>query len=235
VRKLAAVVIGNVAALVAFAGAASSSATIDLIWIDVTNVDSNGQPICLDRLNRNCPQLGTTLSNVATSETITLGVIVTAGPAGVIGAGVNVNYGDALPTFSVAGFQSLVTWSQGQHWLVRYFGVTSDLPPVIDNINATSVQPFSAGIGLPPGQTAYLGTVSFHMDQIASGTLEFAVGASGPGGTDGVGNQAYENITSTTTFNSAFVVPEPNALTALSSGIAMLSLLHQRRQNSAAR
>ncbi len=42
-----AAVVGSVAALVGFAGAANASATIDLIWIDVTNVDSDGNPICL--------------------------------------------------------------------------------------------------------------------------------------------------------------------------------------------
>ena len=101
--------VGSVVALVGFAGAASASATIDLIWIDVTNVDSDGNPICLEPAERNCPQLGTTISSLAVADDITLGVIITAGPLGSLGAGVSVNYGDALPNLSVTKFGVLLT------------------------------------------------------------------------------------------------------------------------------
>ena len=46
---------------------------------------------------------------------------------------------------------------------------------------------------------------------------------------DDVLDRAGNAISSTTTFNSAFYVPEPSALTALGSGIAMLALLYRRR------
>ena len=98
-------------ALVGFAGTANASATVDLIWIDVTSVDSAGEPICLRPAERNCPRLGVTSSSVAffPSENIALGVIITAGPHGSLGAGVSVNYGDAVPGFSVVDFQSVTT------------------------------------------------------------------------------------------------------------------------------
>jgi hypothetical protein len=101
--------LGSLVALLGFAGAAQASATIDLIWIDVTNVDTAGNPICLRPAERNCPQLGTTLTNVAVTDNITLGVIITAGPGGIVVAGVSVGYGDALPKLSVVGFESLAT------------------------------------------------------------------------------------------------------------------------------
>ena len=71
-RKFIAVAMGSVVALVGFAGAANASATVDLIWIDISDVDTNGIPICLRPLNRDCPQLGTTLTSVAVTDTITL-------------------------------------------------------------------------------------------------------------------------------------------------------------------
>ena len=79
------VVIGA-AALVGFAGAAQASATIDLIWIDTTD------PACIDAARRDCPRFGATISSVAATDNITLAVIVTAGPKGLQGASVGVDY-----------------------------------------------------------------------------------------------------------------------------------------------
>jgi len=233
VLKSFAITMVSVLTLLGFAGEADASATIDLIWLDVTNVDAGGNPICLRPLQRNCPQLGTTLSNVAATDNITLGVIVTAGAGGVIGAGVSVDYSDVLPAFSVIDFRSVTTFSQNGWWLQQSVGTTSDIPPFIDSINALTLSSLGAGTGLPAGQSAYLGTVSFHKDQILDGTFEISVGNFGPGGTDGIGNLDHQIITSTTTFNSAFVVPEPSAMQALGSGLAMLALLHRQRQHSA--
>jgi hypothetical protein len=204
-RKFFAVAMGSLVALFGSAGAANASATVDLIWIDISIVDTNGIPICLKSLNRNCPQLGTTLSSVAVTDNITLGLIITAGPGGLMGAGVSVDYSDVLPTLSVNGFRSLTTTNPA-YWLPTSLGVVSDMPPFIDNFSALSLTFAANGIGLPAGQSAYLGTVSFHKDQLLNGTFEVAVGAFGPSGTDGVGDLAGQDITSTTTFNSAFVV-----------------------------
>ncbi len=215
-RNLLAAALVSALALGGVAQEARASATVDLIWIDVSNVDTAGEPICLQPLERNCPQLGTTLSAVSVNDRITLGVIVTAGPGGVVGAGVSVDYSNLLPIFSVDGFRRLNTSTPGRRWLLQGVGNTSDIPPFIDNINATSLVWYGAGIGLPSGQTAYLGTVSFRKDQPGSGSFEIAVGVDGPRRTDAVGNLAYEKISSTTTFNSAFVsnvlpTPTPTA------------------------
>jgi hypothetical protein len=104
-RKFFTAAMGSVVALVGFAGVANASATVDLIWIDISNVDSNGNPICLRASDRNCPQLGTTLTSVAVTDTITLGLIITAGPGGLVGAGVSVDYSNVPPSFSVNDFQ----------------------------------------------------------------------------------------------------------------------------------
>jgi hypothetical protein len=229
---------GSVVALVGFAGAANASATVDLIWIDVSVVDTAGNPICLRPAKRNCPpdpkspDGGVTINVLGVTEDITLGVILTAGPGGVIGAGVSVDYDDALPKFSVTAFRSLQT-TKPLMYLPNEVSPPTNQPPFIDNFSALSLTNIGLGIGLPAGQTAYLGTVTFHNDQPGPGIFEIAVGAFGPGGADGIGNLAHQHISSTTTFNSAFVdTPEPNALTALGSGIAMLALLYRRRRYS---
>ncbi len=198
----AAAALASVAVLVGFAGAAQASATVDLIWIDVTNVDSNGNPICLSPAQRNCPQIGTTISSVAVTDIITLGVIITGGPLGLIGAGVSVNYGDALPMLSVIDFGSLTT----EPFLPHFLGPAANDPPFIDLINATAVPGLGKGIGLLAGQSAYLGTVTFHKDLVVNGFFEIAVGVDGPRGADGVINLSGAEISSTTTFNSAYLL-----------------------------
>jgi hypothetical protein len=196
---LAAAAMGSVVALVGFAGAANASATVDLIWIDKTDT------ACIDDGRRDCPQLGTTLTSVAVSDRITLAVILTAGPNGSWGAAVSVDYGDALPNLSVADFQSLTT-TLPLPYLPLSLGSTTDQPPFIRNINSGAAPPIGQGIGLPAGQSAYLGTVSFHKDLIVNGTAEIAVGTNGPRGADDVLDGIGNVITATTTFNSAFLV-----------------------------
>ena len=239
-RELLAAAVCSAVALVGFAGAANAGATVDLIWIDVTGTNAMGNVLCLrDTVMgiptpRNCPfdprapSDGHTIQFVPSSAHITLGVIVTAGAGGVVGAGVSVDYDDASPLLSVTHFSALTTsWS-----LVQFVEPPSHTLPFIDHINALSLT-FFTGLGLPAGQSAYLGTVSFHMDQRMSGTFEIAVGTFGPSGKDGIGDLGNQVITSTTTFNSAFVtIPEPGALAALGSGIAMLALLYRRRRYS---
>jgi hypothetical protein len=117
-------------------------------------------------------------------------------------------------------------------YLPFHLGTTTNQPPYIDNINSFGSPILGSGIGLPPAATAYLGTVTFHNDVLVNGTLEIIVGTDGPGGSDDVLDGVGNSITGTTTFNSAYIVPEPNALTALGSGIAMLALLHRRRLHS---
>ena len=236
-RKFLAAAMGSLVVLVGLAGAANAIATVDLIWIDVSVTDGAGNPVCLEPANRNCPpdprspDSGVTINSLTTSDTITLAVIITASTGGVVGGGVSVDYSDVLQIISGVNFSSLS--STIPPWLPDHFGLTSNMPPFIDNINATSIPYASIGTGLPANQSAYLGTVSFHLDQLVNGTYEIEVGAFGPGGTDGIGKLSLQDITSTTTFRSAFItIPEPSALPALGSGIAVLALLHRRRRHS---
>lgn len=162
---------------------------------------------------------------------ITLVAILTAGPDGSWGAGVSVNYGDALPQVSVLGFQSMTT-TKPFVYLPLSSGTTTDQSPYIDHINALADPPAGFGLGLPAGGTAYLGTITFHKDLVAHGTYEIRVGTDGPGGADAVFDGFGDDISATTAFNSAFLLPEPVAPTALGSGIAALALLLRRRLHS---
>ena len=208
-RKFFSAAAGSLVALTGLAGAANASATIDLIW---TATGTN--------------QIGGITSPVSVSSTITLQVILTAGSAG---AGVSVDYSGAMSALSVIGYASLT----GGSILPNNIQAATDTGSQIENINRVCCG-YYYGIGLSPGASAQLGTVTFHRDSSPAGTFEIGSDANGP--TDGVLNLIGGDITPTTTYNSAFItIPEPNALTALGSGIAMLSLLHRRRRSSAAR
>lgn len=198
------------AAAVGFASGANASATVDLIWIDVSATNLMGNPVCLMPANRNClpdPRSydgGTAIRSVLVTDNITLGVILTAGPSGSMGGGVSVNYGDALPKFSVVDFQSF-TSTFPRVYLPLNLGSTTDRPPYIDNINSAGVPQLGNGLGLPPGASAYLGTVSFQKDFFVNTTSEIGVGTDGPNGTDAILDLSGANISATTTFNSARV------------------------------
>ena len=191
-RKFFAVAVGSAVALVGFAGAANATATIDLIW-------ANGSD---------------TISGVDTSQTITLSVILTAGPAGSTGAGVSVDYSAALGKLSVISFSSMPSAFGGA--LPLTVGDTTDTGSRIDNINSVALIPFGLGTGLvAEGDSHMLGTVTFHKDVLVNETFEIRVDTNGP--TDGVLNLAGEEIQNTSTFNSAFLinVPELGALPLL--------------------
>jgi len=229
---------GSLVALAGFASAANASATVDLIWLDVSVTNAMGNPICLLPANRNCPpdprspDSGVTVSGLAVTDSITLGVILTAGPAGSIGGGVSVNYGDALPKVGVTGFQSFTT-TKPFVYLPLNLGTTTNQSPYIDNINSAAAPPLGNGLGLPAGVSAYLGTVTFHKDVLVNGTFEISVGTDGPGGTDNVLDGIGNTITSTTTFNSAFLVnvPEPGALSLLVMGLGGMLLAGRGRRS----
>ena len=228
-RKFFAVAMGSVVALAGFASTANASATVDLIWIDKSDTT------CLRPIRRDCPRLGTTLGvdpEIATSDNVTLLVLLTAGPGGSIGGGVSVDYSSATATYTVNDFRSLTTIKPA-YWLPLAVGTTTDQDPFVDNINAAASPPTSSGLGLPAGQSAYLGTVSFHKDLVVNGTFEITVGNNGPGGTDGILDGGGADITGTTAFNSAYLVnvPEPNSLFALVTGTGGLLLARRCRKS----
>jgi hypothetical protein len=234
-RKFFAVAMGSVVALAGFASMANASATVDLIWIDVTNTDTAGNPICLRPAQRNCPQLGSTISSVAVTDSITLSVIITAGPNGILGAGVDVDYSDGQPKISVSAFQSLTT-TKPFFYLPSGIGTTDgSVDGWVQLIAATAIPILDPplGLGMPPGATAYLGTVSFHKDQLINGTFDIAVGVNGPNGASDVLDIAGNNISATTDFNGATLlnVPEPGALSLLVMGLGGMLLAGRGRRS----
>jgi hypothetical protein len=228
-RKLFAVALGSAVALMGFAGAANASATIDLVWVDASETDATGA-VCMKAANRNCTQLGVTLSTAAVTDNITLLAILTAGGGGVLNLSISVDYGNALPKVSVVGFRRFNT----KPYLPGSIGSISDIPPFIDNLNAVAAPFVSSGIGLPAGFTAYVGSVTFHKDQLISGLSEFKVGINGPGMVDGIVRLTDGvDISSTSTFNSAFMfnVPEPGALSMLAMGLGGMLLAGRNRSS----
>ena len=107
--------ISGLVALAGFAGSASASATIDLIWA-TSGTD--------------------TTSNVVTSSNITLNVILTAGANGSLGAAVSADYAALVGDFTVISFQSFQVAP-----LPVPFGPISDSGTQINNIQAGSFGP----------------------------------------------------------------------------------------------
>jgi hypothetical protein len=228
-RKFFAVALGSVVALAGFAGTANASATVDLIWITT----GGG---CFNQSRRDCPQIGATISNVATSDLITLAVILTAGPAGSIGGGVTVDYSEMNPFYAIDGFRSFTTDSSAtpgvgrDYWLPFNLGDTGNNIPLIQNINSAAAPQTSTGLGLPPGGSAYLGTVRFHKVSLVNGTFELPpILTRTDQILDGIGN----TISDTVTFNSAYTinVPEPGALSLLVLGVGGMLLAGRGRRS----
>ena len=192
-RNFTVALVSGLVALAGFAGSASASATIDLIWA-VNGTD--------------------TISGVqATSTDIVLNVVLAAGAADSLGASVSIDYSD----LGLAG--SVVTYSSTAFVLPLPFnpGTASDTGTVILNINAGTFLPPS----LLDGDSFLLGTITFSLTG-APGSFElipYIDILSGDDVLDGGGNV----ISGTTTFNSSFaVVPEPGTLSLLGMGLGGL-------------
>jgi len=177
--------LGSGVALVGFAGAANASATIDLIWADTGTNEIRG---------------------VNSSSAITLQVILTAGPAGSWGGGVSVDYSRAADALEVIGFMSTPS-SLPTDPLPMTLGATYDTGSRIENVNSAAAPWVGLGTGLTfAGQSHQLGTVTFRKNALAGGVWEIRSDANGP--TDDVLDLGGNVITSTTTFNSAFLGDE---------------------------
>jgi hypothetical protein len=172
--------VGSAVALVGFADAANATATIDLIW------DLNGSD---------------TIADVLDGSDIRLNVILTAGPGGSQGAGVSVDY--SLSGLSVVSFASTPSFP----YLPWTFGTTTDTGSRVENINSFAYWN-AGGTGLwAAGQSHQLGTVTFNKGaDVGSGVFEITSDANGA--SDRVLDLAGNGITSTTTFNSAFLDDE---------------------------
>ncbi len=205
-RKCFAAAVGRVAALVGFAGAANASATIDLIWADTgTN--------------------GITFLETAPT-TITLQVVLTAGPAGSQGAGVTVDFSTAAGKIAFLGAANNATSAALPIILASPINVGSR----VEQIGLGSFPPF-VGTGLTADQSEVLGTVTWHKGALAIGTFE--IRADTAGATDGILDFGGADISSTTTFNSAFLVnvPEPGALSMLVMALGGMVLAGRGRRS----
>jgi len=190
-RKFFAAAVASAVALVGFAGIASASATIDLIWAG-TGTD--------------------TTDTVADSSSITLQVILTAGPAGSQGAGVSVDYSGALPGVTVTTFAATIGGP-----LPLLLGTPADTGSRVENVNSASFPPY-VGTGLTAaGMSHQLGTVTFHKSaDLGNGTFELRSDANGP--TDDV-------------LNLAGGVPEPGAIAMLAMGLGGMLLAGRGRRS----
>ena len=141
------------------------------------------------------------IGNVTVSAGITLQVILTAGPNGSQGAVVSVDYSDALGTLAVHGFAST------QSAALPLTATPIDTGSRIENIHAVSFPP-SVGTGLQSFQSVQIGTVTFHSVSLIGGVFEIRSDADSP--TDAVLDLLGNDITATTTFNSAFLINIPN-------------------------
>jgi hypothetical protein len=191
--------VGGLVALAGFAGSASASATIDLIWA-ATGTD--------------------TISGLqATSTDIVLNVVLTAGPGGSLGGSVSIDYSDLGLAGTVTTFASTALTAP----LPFNLGPTTDSGSEINAINAGALGP----PGLTSGNTFLLGTITFSLNG-APGTFDifpYIDGGFGDDILDGGGSV----ISGTTTFNHAFaVVPEPGTLSLLSMGLGGLYMVGRR-------
>lgn len=172
--RSAAEAVGSAAALVAFAGAAHASATIDLIWARSGTNESSG---------------------AASSSLNTLQIIVTAGSNGVAAAGVSVDFTGLPPQLAVLGYANTPSDP-----LPFQTGLPTRVGSRIEGFNGS--KPVGGFGGLAAGQTHQLGTVTFHGILVGDVAAEIRSDANGP--LDDVFDIAFNEITDTTTFNKAY-------------------------------
>jgi len=198
-RRVLVGMVGGLLALAGLAGTANASATVELIWQGEDN----------------------TISGLTVSDTITLDVVITAGPLGSNGGSVSIDYSAVVGSLSVTGFSNTLDG----YWFFSPGGVPTDPgDDIIHHVNAGSICG-ALGSCLADAESQRIGTVTFHVDALTGGTLEILVGLFD--GTDGVGTAAGGDANPS--FVSAFaVVPEPGTLSLLSMGLGGLYAVGRR-------
>jgi hypothetical protein len=183
-RRLISILIVSGAVLAGFAATANASATIDLIWADTGTNE---------------------IGNVGPSSAITLQVILTAGPKGSLAGTVSVDYSAFLGKLVVLQYAS----TPGGPLPLR-LTYESDTGNRIEEINSGALAPY-VGTGLTEaGQSHQLGTVTFQMGVFVDGIFEIKSDADFHW--DAVLDINGNDITATTTFNSAFLINVPELI-----------------------
>ncbi len=206
-RKFFTAAVGLVA-LVGFAGAASASATIDLLWANGTN----------------------TIQDVPLSGTIVLNVRLTTGAGGSSGGVVSVDYSNALSKVAVVSFAN--TPNIPSNVFPSTLGLPTDSGSQIVGLNAVCVCFLGVGTGIQgAGGTAQLGTITFRKSALGNGTFTFRP-VMGPN--DGILNFAGDTISNATlTLNSASLInaPEPGAISLLVMALGGVALAGRSRRS----
>lgn len=188
----------SLVALAGFAGSASASATIDLLWTGSGTATTSG---------------------VVTSSNIVLNVVLTAGALGSLGGGMSIDYTALAGDFTVVTFQSF----QGGLLPVG-LGSTTDSGTQINNFNASSLGPgLAAGASYLLGTVTFHATTgtpgSFQIDSGAFfGTDDIIAGDF----------SVITGTTTFNSATASSPVPEPGTLSLLGMGLGGLYVVGRR-------
>ena len=166
---------------------------------------------------------------MSVTDNIVLAVTLTGGARGTDGGGYSVDYTELAPNFTATQSNIFST--------VPHFDKSIGFPAIdataVTNINALRFTFAGTGSGLLAGQSAYLGTITFHEDTLENGTFEVK-----PFGRPGQDAFAYRDTGTQIPDellikNTAFVVnvPEPGALSLLVMGLGGMLLAGRGRRS----
>jgi hypothetical protein len=207
-RKFFTAAAGGLVALVGFAGAASASGTIDLLWANGSN----------------------TIQDVELSGLVVLNVRLTSGPAGSWGGSISVDYSNALSKVAVVSWANTPNVPTGV--FPNQLSLATNTGSQIVGLNVACAPFFLQGTCLTAqGQTAQIGTITFRKSALGNGTFTFRP-VFGPDDSilDGLG---YGIPNASVTLNSATLInaPEPGAISLLVMALGGVALAGRGRRS----